>query len=178
ALVAGVAVAAAVEEETGLRPGIKWPNDVLLGGRKVAGILVEMESEVERVHHVIAGIGVNLNAPRTAFPPALRPKAGRPPRATGRRRGAAGRRRGDGVGRAPLMLLAIDVSNTHTKVGVYEGDRLARHWRLQTEPERTADEYGVMLLGLFRTGGVSPEDVTGIAVSSVVPPMHEMLDEL
>jgi len=76
------------------------------------------------------------------------------------------------------MLLAIDVSNTHTKVGVYEGDRLARHWRLQTEPERTADEYGVMLLGLFRAGGASPEDITGIAVSSVVPPMHETLDEL
>src|SRR5712692_4508180 len=76
------------------------------------------------------------------------------------------------------MLLAIDVSNTHTKVGVYEGDRLSRHWRLQTEPERTADEYGVMLLGLFRAGGASPEDITGIAVSSVVPPMHETLDEL
>ncbi len=76
------------------------------------------------------------------------------------------------------MLLAIDVSNTHTKVGVYEGDRLARHWRLQTEAERTADEYGVLLLGLFRAGGASPEDITGIAVSSVVPPMHEMLDEL
>ena len=76
------------------------------------------------------------------------------------------------------MLLAIDVSNTHTKVGVYEGDRLARHWRLQTEPERTADEYGVMLLGLFRAGGASPEDITGIAVSSVVPPMHGMLEEL
>src|SRR5438034_8511169 len=74
ALVAGVAVAAAVEEEAGLRPGIKWPTDVLPGGRTVAGILVEMDSEVERVHHVIAGIGVNLNAPRTAFPPALRPK--------------------------------------------------------------------------------------------------------
>src|SRR5947208_15267018 len=64
------------------------------------------------------------------------------------------------------MLLAIDVSNTHTKVGVYEGDRLARHWRLQTEPERTADEYGVMLLGLFRSGGVSPEAVTVLAGSS------------
>ena len=76
------------------------------------------------------------------------------------------------------MLLAIDVSNTHTKVGVYEGDRLARHWRLQTEPECTADEYGVMLLGLFRAGGASPEDVTGVAVSSVVPPMNEMLEEL
>jgi type III pantothenate kinase len=76
------------------------------------------------------------------------------------------------------MLLAIDVSNTHTKVGVYEGDRLARHWRMQTEPERTADEYGVMLLGLFRAGGAEPSDIAGIAVSSVVPPMHEMLDQL
>jgi BirA family biotin operon repressor/biotin-[acetyl-CoA-carboxylase] ligase len=75
ALVAGVAVAAAVEEETAIRPAIKWPNDVLLGGRKVAGILVEMDAEVERVHHVIAGIGVNLNASPTAFPRALRARA-------------------------------------------------------------------------------------------------------
>ncbi len=85
ALVAGAAVAAAVEEATGLRPAIKWPNDVLLGGRKVAGILTEMDSEMERVHHVIAGIGVNLNAPRTAFPPELRGKAGSLRLATGRR---------------------------------------------------------------------------------------------
>lgn len=73
ALVAGVAVAAAVEESTGRRPGIKWPNDVLLEGRKVAGILTEMDSELDRVHHVIAGIGVNLNTRR--FPRALRDKA-------------------------------------------------------------------------------------------------------
>ena len=76
------------------------------------------------------------------------------------------------------MLLAIDVSNTHTKVGVYDGDRLAFHWRLQTEPDRTADEYGVMLFGLFRASGASPQDITGIVVSSVVPPMHETIDEL
>src|SRR5437773_12499902 len=76
------------------------------------------------------------------------------------------------------MLLAIDVSNTHTKVGVYEGDRLARHWRVQTEPERTADEDGGMLLGPFRVGGASPEDISGVAVSSVVPPMHGMIEEL
>jgi len=75
ALVAGVAVAAAVAEETGRPPGIKWPNDVLLDGRKVAGVLTEMESEIERVHHVIAGIGVNLNARESAFPRELRGKA-------------------------------------------------------------------------------------------------------
>lgn len=74
-LVIGVAVAAAVVEETGRRPAIKWPNDVLLDGRKVCGILTEMESEVDRVHHVIAGIGVNLNAPESAFPRELRAKA-------------------------------------------------------------------------------------------------------
>ena len=73
ALVAGIAVAAAVEEAAGRRPAIKWPNDVLLDGKKVAGILTEMESEMERVHHVIAGIGVNLNTRR--FPRELRTKA-------------------------------------------------------------------------------------------------------
>ena len=75
ALVAGAAVAAAIAEETGHRPAIKWPNDVLLDGRKVGGILTEMEAEVERVHHVIVGIGVNLNAPLAAFPRELRQRA-------------------------------------------------------------------------------------------------------
>ncbi len=74
-LVCGAAVAAAVGEETGHRPAIKWPNDVLLDGRKVSGILTEMESEVERVRHVIVGIGVNLNTPRAAFPRELRERA-------------------------------------------------------------------------------------------------------
>jgi BirA family biotin operon repressor/biotin-[acetyl-CoA-carboxylase] ligase len=84
-LVAGAAVAATVAEDTGQRPAIKWPNDVLLDGRKVAGILVEMDSEVERVHHVIAGIGVNLNTPRAAFPRELRDKASSLLALTGRR---------------------------------------------------------------------------------------------
>jgi BirA family transcriptional regulator, biotin operon repressor / biotin---[acetyl-CoA-carboxylase] ligase len=85
ALVAGAAVAAAVAEETGRAPAIKWPNDVLLDGRKVAGILTEMESEMERVHHVVAGIGVNLNAPLASFPRELREKAGSLRSLTGRR---------------------------------------------------------------------------------------------
>jgi BirA family transcriptional regulator, biotin operon repressor / biotin---[acetyl-CoA-carboxylase] ligase len=85
ALVAGAAVAAAVSDEVGRRAAIKWPNDVLLDGRKVAGILTEMESEVERVHHVACGIGVNLNAPLRSFPPELRDKAGSLLACTGRR---------------------------------------------------------------------------------------------
>src|SRR5262249_48866602 len=54
-------------------------------GRKVAGILTEMDSELERVHHVIPGIGVNLNAPRSSFPPELRTKASSLLVLTGRR---------------------------------------------------------------------------------------------
>jgi BirA family biotin operon repressor/biotin-[acetyl-CoA-carboxylase] ligase len=75
ALVAGIAVAETVAATTGLAAAIKWPNDVLVNGRKVAGILTEMEAEVERVHHVICGIGVNLNVPADAFPPELADKA-------------------------------------------------------------------------------------------------------
>ena len=85
ALVAGIAAAAAIAEEIGRRPAIKWPNDVLVDGRKVVGIITEMESELERVTHVILGIGVNLNAPRSAFPPELRRKATSLRVATGRR---------------------------------------------------------------------------------------------
>lgn len=73
ALVAGLAVADAVRRVTDLAPALKWPNDVLLDGRKVAGILTELEAEIERVHFVIAGIGVNLNA--DAFPPDLAARA-------------------------------------------------------------------------------------------------------
>ena len=85
ALVAGVAVAAALAETPGVAPRIKWPNDVLIDGRKVAGVLTEMEAEVERVHHVILGIGVNLNASRSAFPPELRERVTSVLLATGRR---------------------------------------------------------------------------------------------
>ncbi len=69
ALVAGLAVADAIRDVTGLGAALKWPNDVQLDGRKVAGVLMELDAEPERVHVVIAGIGVNLNL--EAFPPDL-----------------------------------------------------------------------------------------------------------
>jgi BirA family biotin operon repressor/biotin-[acetyl-CoA-carboxylase] ligase len=74
ALVAGLAVARAIET-LGLRPTLKWPNDVLLDGRKVTGVLTEMEAEVERVHVVVVGIGVNLNTTADQLPEYLRDKA-------------------------------------------------------------------------------------------------------
>jgi BirA family biotin operon repressor/biotin-[acetyl-CoA-carboxylase] ligase len=73
-LVAGLAVAETVREWTA-GAAIKWPNDVLIDGRKVAGILTEMEADGDRVRFVIIGIGVNLNSAATDFPPELHDKA-------------------------------------------------------------------------------------------------------
>ena len=61
-LVAAVAVSEAVENVTALRPLIKWPNDLLLNGRKLCGILTELRAEVDRVEFVVVGIGLNVNA--------------------------------------------------------------------------------------------------------------------
>jgi len=61
ALLAAVAVAEAVEEVTGLAPGVKWPNDLVLDERKLAGILTEAASDGNAVSRVILGIGINVN---------------------------------------------------------------------------------------------------------------------
>lgn len=60
-MLAAVATRAAIRGLTGLEARIKWPNDVMLSSRKVAGILTEAESEGDRPHHVVVGIGVNVN---------------------------------------------------------------------------------------------------------------------
>ena len=83
-LVAGLAVADTVEKHAGTRPGLKWPNDVRLGPRKVAGILTEMESEADRVLYVVCGPGINLNVASAEFPRELRDIATSILAATGR----------------------------------------------------------------------------------------------
>ncbi len=60
-LIAGLAVACAVCKKTGLAAGIKWPNDVVVDGRKICGILTEMSVERNSIHHIVTGIGINVN---------------------------------------------------------------------------------------------------------------------
>lgn len=60
-LLTGLALRDAVVEETGLTPDLRWPNDLLLSGKKCGGILTEMHAEPDRVHFVVVGIGVNVN---------------------------------------------------------------------------------------------------------------------
>ncbi len=70
-----VSVAEAVSRYCPSRVTVKWPNDVLIDGRKAAGILLEMDSESDRVHFVVAGVGVNINMAASALPADLRPLA-------------------------------------------------------------------------------------------------------
>ena len=62
----------AIHSETGLNPEIKWPNDILVHGKKVAGILTEMSAELDRIQHIILGIGINVNTSASEFQPELR----------------------------------------------------------------------------------------------------------
>ena len=68
-LLCGLATAEAIEAKTGLSAGIKWPNDILINGKKAVGILTEMDCEMSEVHFVIPGIGINVNT--ASFPPEI-----------------------------------------------------------------------------------------------------------
>jgi BirA family biotin operon repressor/biotin-[acetyl-CoA-carboxylase] ligase len=68
-LTTAVAVVRAVRRVAGVAPGIKWPNDLLFNGKKLGGILTEMETESDRIRHVVVGLGLNVNNP--GFPPEL-----------------------------------------------------------------------------------------------------------
>jgi BirA family biotin operon repressor/biotin-[acetyl-CoA-carboxylase] ligase len=70
-LVAAVAVAQALRQETGLNIRIKWPNDLLLEGKKITGILTEMNSEIGRINFLVVGIGINVNLNFETIPPEI-----------------------------------------------------------------------------------------------------------
>jgi BirA family transcriptional regulator, biotin operon repressor / biotin---[acetyl-CoA-carboxylase] ligase len=74
-LVAAVALAETVQNFLPAPPSIKWPNDILVGGRKLAGILTESSCDSERVHFVVVGVGVNLNLPAELLPEEIRERA-------------------------------------------------------------------------------------------------------
>jgi BirA family biotin operon repressor/biotin-[acetyl-CoA-carboxylase] ligase len=81
---AAVATAEAIEKTSGLHPMMKWPNDLLMEGRKLAGLLNEIHSETDRVHFVILGIGVNLNTDEKTFSQEIREFATSLKRETGK----------------------------------------------------------------------------------------------
>lgn len=71
------------------------------------------------------------------------------------------------------MILVVDVGNTNTVLGVYDGEELKQHWRLQTDRGRTSDEHGILISQLMTFAGISRGDIRGAIISSVVPPMEQ-----
>ncbi|MBM7703333.1 biotin--[acetyl-CoA-carboxylase] ligase [Metabacillus iocasae] len=71
-LLTAVAVVQAIQEVTGISPQIKWPNDILIEGKKAVGILTEMQADADRIHSVIIGIGINVNQQQQDFSDAIK----------------------------------------------------------------------------------------------------------
>jgi type III pantothenate kinase len=70
-----------------------------------------------------------------------------------------------------MMLLAIDIGNTNITMGLYQGEALGPRWRLATDHERMPDEYGLQFYGLITHSGHLPQQIRGICLASVVPPL-------
>ncbi|TDA70735.1 MAG: biotin--[acetyl-CoA-carboxylase] ligase [Clostridia bacterium] len=114
-----VAVARAIGRLLPLEAHIKWPNDILVGGKKVAGILLEVKAELDQVHYVVVGMGLNVNQEEADFPPELRS------RATSLRQAA-----GQPVARVPLVReILAGLEDEYFGLARGEGERLWQEWR-------------------------------------------------
>jgi type III pantothenate kinase len=76
------------------------------------------------------------------------------------------------------MLLVIDVGNTNTVLGVFEGDNLIHDWRIRTVADHTVDEYGMLIYMLYKSSHIQSQDISDIIISCVVPPMLNILEPL
>jgi type III pantothenate kinase len=76
------------------------------------------------------------------------------------------------------LILVIDVGNTNIVLGIYKGKELLHNWRLSTNRSATVDEYGITIHNLFHYAGVKLEQMDGVIISSVVPPLMRTLEQL
>jgi BirA family transcriptional regulator, biotin operon repressor / biotin---[acetyl-CoA-carboxylase] ligase len=145
-LYAAVAVAAAVEKTTGLRVQCKWPNDLLIDGKKFAGILLEGSLKQSSVEYVVIGIGINVN--QMGFPPALAQKA------TSLRMSL-----GQEIDR-PVLFREImnSMEQYHTTLAPSKFSAVVPLWTTRTQMLNrhiSIDQQGSVLSGVVR--GISPE---------------------
>ncbi len=120
-IVAATALARAIREQTGLKPEIKWPNDILLRGRKVVGILTELSAELDHVKHITLGIGVDVNQRADEFPAEMRKLATSLSIEAGR-----------GVNRPDLAAaILIELDRDYRRLREGQFARLAEEWEAQ-----------------------------------------------
>lgn len=76
------------------------------------------------------------------------------------------------------MILVVDIGNTNIVLGIYHNRELVHHFRLSTARQSTVDEFGVMIFNLFRMSDISIKDIEGVIISSVVPPLVNVFEEM
>ena len=76
------------------------------------------------------------------------------------------------------MLLCFDIGNTNIKLGLFDDDHLCNRWRIATDRARLTDEYAMLIFNLFTSAGIDPRQVTGCAISSVVPGLTAVFADL
>lgn len=76
------------------------------------------------------------------------------------------------------MIFVLDSGNTHTVIGVFKDDQLKYEWRIKTDRHKTEDEFGILIKSLFDLKGISFSDITGMIISSVVPPIIKALEKM
>lgn len=76
------------------------------------------------------------------------------------------------------MIFVLDAGNTHTVLGVFEKDELKYEWRIKTDRHKTEDEFGILMKTLFDMEGISFSQINGLIISSVVPPLIEILEKM
>lgn len=77
-----------------------------------------------------------------------------------------------------VLIFVLDVGNTNIVLGVYDGEKLKFHWRMETSRSKTEDEYGMLIKALFEHVGLRFEHINGIIISSVVPPIMFTLERM
>jgi BirA family biotin operon repressor/biotin-[acetyl-CoA-carboxylase] ligase len=145
-LMAGLSVHAAIRSVTGLSADIRWPNDVLLGGKKVCGILTEMNAEIDRLYAVVLGIGINVN--HREMPEELRPIATSLRIETGKP-----------VARALLLATLLRELEQHYQLFLREGgDAIAARWSAASSYARGKSVRVLTATGEYQavTAGLDP----------------------
>jgi BirA family biotin operon repressor/biotin-[acetyl-CoA-carboxylase] ligase len=145
-LMAGLSVHAAIGSVAGLSADIRWPNDVLLGGKKVCGILTEMNAEIDRLYAVVLGIGINVN--HREMPEELRPIATSLRIETGRP-----------VARALLLATLLRELEQHYQLFLREGGgAIAARWSAASSYARGKSVRVLTATGEYQavTAGLDP----------------------
>ena len=151
-LMTGVAATEALVSLPGLDARIKWPNDILVRGRKIAGILTEISTEMDRVDYVVVGLGLNVNIPRQSLAEGLRERATSILIETGK-----------SFSRVRLIQAFLKHFETYYKILQDEGfEPIRKRWKELSDI--IGQRVSVEMIGMVRTGRVVDIDSDGVLI--------------